>query len=49
MASLYLSGQIAMDERGNLHTADIATETRKVMDNVGNLLKSGRTGSRATW
>ena len=37
---VYLSGQIALDEQGELHTADIATETRKVLDNVGNLLKA---------
>lgn len=37
---LFLSGQIALDEDGDLHTADIATETRKVMENVGNLLKA---------
>lgn len=40
----YLSGQIALDEQGNLHTADIATETRKVMENVGNLLKAAGMG-----
>lgn len=37
---LYLSGQIALDEAGNLHTADIATETRRVMDNIGILLNA---------
>ncbi|HQW87030.1 MAG TPA: Rid family detoxifying hydrolase [Flavobacteriales bacterium] len=42
--TLYLSGQIALDEQGNLHTADIATETRKVMENVGNLLKAAGMG-----
>lgn len=38
--TLYLSGQIAIDSKGNLHTSDIATETRKVMENVGTLLKA---------
>lgn len=38
--TVYLSGQIALDEHGNLHTSDIATETRKVMDNIGNLLSA---------
>ncbi len=38
--TLYLSGQIALDEQGELHTADIATETRRVMDNIGILLNA---------
>ncbi len=42
--TLYLSGQIALDADGNLHTADIATETRKVMENVGNLLRAAGLG-----
>lgn len=42
--TLYLSGQIALDEQGNLHTSDIATETRKVMENVGNLLRAAGLG-----
>ena len=37
---VFLSGQIALDEEGNLHTSDIATETRRVMDNIGSLLKA---------
>ena len=37
---VYLSGQIALDEHGDLHTGDIATETRKVMDNIGKLLSA---------
>ena len=37
---VFLSGQIALDEAGNLHTGDIATETHKVMDNIGNLLNA---------
>lgn len=41
---VFLSGQIALDEHGELHTADIATETRKVMDNVGNLLRAAGLG-----
>jgi 2-iminobutanoate/2-iminopropanoate deaminase len=35
---VFLSGQIALDEHGELHIGDIATETRKVMENVGKLL-----------
>ncbi|MBL8010446.1 MAG: RidA family protein [Flavobacteriales bacterium] len=42
--TLYLSGQIALDEQGDLHTGDIATETRKVMENVGNLLRAAGMG-----
>lgn len=38
--TLYLSGQIALDEAGDLHTGDIATETRQVMENLGKLLKA---------
>ncbi len=38
--TLYLSGQIAIDSEGDLHTSDIATETHKVMENVGTLLKA---------
>lgn len=41
---LFLSGQIALDAEGNLHTGDIATETRKVMDNIGNLLRAAGLG-----
>ncbi|MBK7946286.1 MAG: hypothetical protein IPJ85_13705 [Flavobacteriales bacterium] len=37
---VFLSGQIALDSDGNLHTSDIATETKKVMENVGNLLNA---------
>jgi len=37
---VFLSGQIALDEHGNLHVADITTETRRVMDNIGILLKA---------
>ncbi len=36
--TLYLSGQIALDGNGDLHTGDIATETRQVMENIGKLL-----------
>ncbi len=35
---VFLSGQIALDEAGALHTGDIATETRQVMENIGKLL-----------
>jgi 2-iminobutanoate/2-iminopropanoate deaminase len=41
---LFLSGQIALDAEGNLHTGDIATETRKVMENIGNLLRAAGLG-----
>ena len=41
--TLYLSGQIALDEKGDLHTSDIATETHQVMSNIGNLLKAAGT------
>ncbi|MBK9177652.1 MAG: RidA family protein [Flavobacteriales bacterium] len=41
---VFLSGQIALDEHGDLHTTDIATETRKVMENIGNLLKAAGLG-----
>lgn len=41
---VFLSGQIALDGEGNLHTSDIATETRKVMENVGNLLQAAGLG-----
>ncbi len=37
---VFLSGQIALDEHGNLHMSDIATETRRVMDNIGTLLQA---------
>lgn len=41
---VFLSGQIALDEAGTLHISDITTETRKVMENVGNLLKAAGLG-----
>ena len=37
---VFLSGQIALDEKGELHMENIATETRRVMDNIGILLKA---------
>ncbi len=37
---VFLSGQIAIDEAGNLHTGDIATETKQVMENLGKLLNA---------
>ena len=43
-STLYLSGQIALDEQGQLHTGDIATETHQVMKNVGNLLEAAGLG-----
>ncbi len=42
--TLYLSGQIALDETGNLHTQDISTETRQVMENIGKLLTAANMG-----
>ncbi|MCB0770105.1 MAG: Rid family detoxifying hydrolase [Flavobacteriales bacterium] len=42
--TLYLSGQIALDGNGDLHTGDITSETRKVMENVGTLLGSAGLG-----
>jgi 2-iminobutanoate/2-iminopropanoate deaminase len=42
--TLYLSGQIALDEKGDLHTGDIVTETRRVMDNLGSLLRTAGMG-----
>jgi len=41
---VFLSGQIALDADGNLHMSDIATETRKVMENIGNLLSAAGLG-----
>ena len=42
---LYVSGQIALDpESGELLTADIETETRRVMDNLGAILSAAGTG-----
>ncbi|HNR56653.1 MAG TPA: Rid family detoxifying hydrolase, partial [Flavobacteriales bacterium] len=42
--TLYLSGQIALDAQGLLHMADIATETRQVMTNLGTLLQAAGMG-----
>lgn len=36
---LYVSGQIALDTNGKLHNGDIITETHKVMENIGHILK----------
>lgn len=36
--TLYLSGQIALTADGELNMADIATETKQVMDNLSALL-----------
>lgn len=41
---LFLSGQIALDAEGNLRTANIATETRQVMENIGRLLNAAGLG-----
>ena len=41
---LFLSGQIALDEKGKVHADDIASETRRVMDNIGLLLKAAGLG-----
>ncbi len=41
---VFLSGQIALDEAGGLHTGDIATETRQVMENIGRLLNAAGSG-----
>ena len=39
--TLYLSGQIAIDpETGKMDTATIETEIRRVLDNLGSVLKS---------
>ncbi len=36
---LFLSGQIALDTEGNLHTANVKDETHQVMKNIEALLK----------
>jgi 2-iminobutanoate/2-iminopropanoate deaminase len=36
---LFVSGQIALDNQGNLHTSDIKTETHQVMKNLHSILK----------
>lgn len=38
--TLYCSGQIALDSAGDMHDADVETETEQVMRNIGHLLKS---------
>lgn len=41
---LYISGQIALDpETGELHTSDIRTETRRVMENLKAVLHKAGT------
>ena len=38
---LFCSGQIAINpENGNLDTADISTETKRVMENIGGILRA---------
>ncbi len=41
---LFLSGQIALDGEGNLHTASIQEETHQVMKNIEALLKEAGAG-----
>jgi 2-iminobutanoate/2-iminopropanoate deaminase len=38
--TLYCSGQIALDSEGNLMTESIAVETKQVMQNIGEVLKT---------
>jgi 2-iminobutanoate/2-iminopropanoate deaminase len=39
---LFLSGQVALEpSTGNLISGDVRTETRRVMENIGALLKAG--------
>ena len=43
--TLYLSGQIAIDPAsGRMDTVDIVTETKRVMDNLGEVLKAAGMG-----
>lgn len=37
--TLLVSGQIALDTEGNLHTKDIRTETTKVLENVKTIVE----------
>lgn len=37
---LFISGQVALDTAGNLHTSSIEEETRQVMANLQEILKS---------
>ncbi len=41
---LFVSGQIALDSEGNLHTENIEIETTTVMNNIGNILKAAGLG-----
>lgn len=38
--TLYVSGQIALDVNGKMDTADIASETRRVLSNISEILKA---------
>ncbi len=38
---IFTSGNIALDEHGNLYTGDIKTETKMVMENLRKLLVAG--------
>ena len=42
--TLYLSGQIALTENGELRTEHIEDETRQVMENIGILLRAAGLG-----
>lgn len=42
--TLYCSGQVALDASGNLVNENIEAETRKAMQNVGELLKAAGMG-----
>ncbi len=42
--TLYVSGQIALDTQGNLHTQDVETETKQVMENLKNILEKASMG-----
>jgi 2-iminobutanoate/2-iminopropanoate deaminase len=42
--TLYCSGQVALDTDGNLVNENIEAETRKAMQNVGELLKAAGMG-----
>ncbi|TXC81449.1 Rid family detoxifying hydrolase [Luteibaculum oceani] len=38
--TLLISGQIALDLEGNLHTSDIKTETTRVLENVKTIIET---------
>ncbi len=37
--TVYVSGQIALDAEGNLHTQDIETETQTILQNIKGILE----------